>query len=64
MRRRKVLTLMGSAAVAWPANVFGQKAMPVIGFVNDATRQGYVRHLAAFLQGLRVSGSSLVLRSY
>jgi ABC-type uncharacterized transport system substrate-binding protein len=59
MRRREFITLVGSAAAAWPVAARAQQAaMPVIGVlmplaVDDP--QGQAR-IAAFLQGLQQSG--------
>ena len=56
MRRREFLGLVGGAA-AWPVVARAQRpALPVIGFVNAASAQGYERQLAAFLKGLGETG--------
>lgn len=54
MQRRKFLTLVGGAAVAWPslAAHAQQRAVPVIGYINAGTDEAIRPLTAAFRRGL------------
>jgi len=55
MRRREFIALLGGMGLL-PSTARAQQALPVIGFLNIATREGYASNLAAFQEGLKESG--------
>jgi len=57
MRRREFFTLLGGAAAAWPIESRAQRPkLPVIGFLNGGTADGYAPYVTGFLHGLNEAG--------
>jgi len=57
VKRREFITLLGGAAATWPRAARAQQPMiPVAGFLNSGTREGFAHFLAAFHQSLNQPG--------
>jgi putative tryptophan/tyrosine transport system substrate-binding protein len=58
MNRREIITLIGSAAAAWPLATRAQQAgkLPTIGFLGASTSLAWTQWTAAFVQRLRELG--------
>jgi putative ABC transport system substrate-binding protein len=56
MQRREFITLLGSAAAAWPRAARSQPATPVIGVLSSASSRGYEPMIDKFRKGLGETG--------
>jgi putative ABC transport system substrate-binding protein len=57
MRRREFITLLGGAAATWPLGARAQQPkLPVVGFLNGGTPDGYAPYVTGFLHGLNETG--------
>jgi putative ABC transport system substrate-binding protein len=57
VNKREFITLLGSAAAAWPLAARAQQpVMPVVGLLSGASAETYAPFITAFRQGLKDAG--------
>ena len=56
MKRRKFITLLAGVAAAGPVAARAQASLPIVGFLNSASAEGYASMANAFKQGLNETG--------
>jgi len=56
MKRRDFITLLGSAAAAWPLAARGRPTPPVVGFLHAGAAASHTHVFEAFHRGLKDSG--------
>jgi ABC-type uncharacterized transport system substrate-binding protein len=57
MKRREFIAPVGGAGAAWPLCVRAQQTtLPLVGFLNSASADGYASMASAFRQGLKETG--------
>ena len=55
MNRRKLITLLGGSAVAWPLAARAQQpTMPIVGFLSGRSPKDSVANVGAFQRGLEL----------
>jgi hypothetical protein len=64
MHRRDFIKVVAGSAVPWPLAAHAQQpVLPVVGFINVASAEGYAPPLSAFLEGLSEAVTSMAVTS-
>jgi ABC-type uncharacterized transport system substrate-binding protein len=56
MRRRDFIQILGGVAATWPLVARAQQPMPVVGFLNSAVADHYIKFVSEFRRGLNEMG--------
>src|SRR4051794_15978225 len=56
MRRRELIALVGLSPAIWASTGLTQPSVPVVGFLNGTSPEGYGPMLSAFHDGLKDTG--------
>jgi putative tryptophan/tyrosine transport system substrate-binding protein len=56
IRRRELIATLGGAVAAWPFAARAQQMLPVVGFLNSSSPNGYAPMVVAFRTGLSEAG--------
>jgi putative tryptophan/tyrosine transport system substrate-binding protein len=54
--RRKFISVLGGAVVAWPLDALAQQSMPLVGFIHGGAADAFADRIAAFRAGLGEEG--------
>jgi putative ABC transport system substrate-binding protein len=56
IERRKFISALGGAVIAWPLDALAQQSMPLVGFIHGGAADAFADRIAAFRAGLGEEG--------